>query len=357
MITLTDINVEFKEKGKDTVHAVKDVSLTVEKGEIYGVIGYSGAGKSTLVRVINLLQRPSSGGVLVGGKDLLALKPKELRSARKKVGMIFQGFNLMHSRTVFENVNYPLRDSKLSKKERQEKVKSLLELVGLSEKSGVYPSQLSGGQKQRVAIARALANDPEVLLCDEATSALDPTTTSSILELLKKVNEELGLTIVIITHEMEVIKQICHRVAVMENGKVVESGDVVTIFSKPQQQLTRDFVYTGNHLLQALQNIQAHPALVDADENHLLAQISYVGTTTTEPIIARLYSLFHVEANILFGNIEVLNNTPIGNLIISLKGEETARKKAIAYLKQQDVEVHIIHKAQNNILTVISQGA
>jgi len=357
MINLSNICVDFKEKNKPTVQAVKDVSLSVEKGEIFGVIGYSGAGKSTLVRVINLLQRPTAGSIHINGTDLAALKPKELREARKKIGMIFQGFNLMHARTVFDNVAYPLRKSKLSKKEKQEKVRNLLKLVGLEDKENVYPSQLSGGQKQRVAIARSLANDPEILLCDEATSALDPTTTTSILNLLKKVNKELGITIVIITHEMEVIKQICHRVAVMEQGQVVELGNVVQIFSRPQTQLTKDFVYDSGQLQEALNSIVNHPTFAQKQDDYSLIRLSYVGHQTSEPILSRIYSHFQVDTNILFGNIEVLNDTPVGNLIISLEGPEASRKKALDYIRKQQVHVETLHSNHHHILRTISQGA
>ena len=232
MIRLEHVSKRF-EAGKQAVDAVKDVSLHIEKGAVAGIIGFSGAGKSTLARCINLLERPTEGKVIVGGAELTALNEKQLREKRKKIGMIFQHFNLFASRTVYGNVAYPLRGSGRSRKEIEEKVRSLLDLVGLTDKANAYPSQLSGGQKQRVAIARALANDPEVLLSDEATSALDPETTRSILRLLKEVNRTLGITIVVITHEMQVVKEICHQVYVMEDGRVVEQGDVFQIFASP----------------------------------------------------------------------------------------------------------------------------
>ena len=250
MIKLSHISKEFV-SGKRTVHAVQDVSLTIDKGEIFGMIGFSGAGKSTLVRCINLLERPISGKVIVDGQDMLSLSAKELRQARKKIGMIFQHFNLMPSRTVAGNVAYPLRGSGLSKQQIAKKVQRLLDLVGIGDKAEAYPKQLSGGQKQRVAIARALANDPNVLLCDEATSALDPQTTKAILQLLKHLNETLGITVVIITHEMAVVKEICHRVAVMEHGKVVESGEVFNIFANPREDITKNFIHTTSNLRQA----------------------------------------------------------------------------------------------------------
>ena len=247
LIELKNISKDFG-SGEKAVHAVRDVSLSIGSGEIFGIIGFSGAGKSTLVRCINLLERPSSGSVFVAGQDLTALSAKDLRAARKKIGMIFQHFNLMPSRTVAGNVAYPLKGSGLSKEDIQKKVATLLELVGIGDKADAYPSQLSGGQKQRVAIARALANDPQVLLCDEATSALDPQTTKAILHLLKHLNETLGITIVLITHEMAVVKEICDRVAVMEYGRVVEQGEVFTVFAEPKQDITKSFIHTTSNL-------------------------------------------------------------------------------------------------------------
>ena len=247
IIELKDIYKTFTD-GKKTFNAVEDASISIEQGEIFGIIGFSGAGKSTLVRTINLLGRPTQGSVTVRGKDFLSLSPKELREERKKIGMIFQHFNLMKSRTVFSNVAFPLKHSGLSKEEIAKKVRELLALVEIEDKEKVYPSQLSGGQKQRVAIARALANNPDILLCDEATSALDPTTTRSILALLKKLNKDLGLTIVIITHQMEVIKEICSKVAVMENGIIVEQGEVFDIFAKPQNEVTKRFIRSTSSL-------------------------------------------------------------------------------------------------------------
>lgn len=341
MISLTNIQVHF-ETGSQSVAAVQGVSLHVDKGDVYGIVGYSGAGKSTLVRVINLLQRPTSGSVEVNGQDLLTLHPKELRAARKKIGMIFQHFNLMNSRTIYDNVDYPLKSSNLSKSERSKKVKDLLELVGLSDKLNAYPSQLSGGQKQRVAIARALANDPEILLCDEATSALDPKTTLSILELLKKLNQTLGLTIVIITHEMQVVKEICNKVAVMEDGRIVEQGDIVSIFSRPQNELTRDFINTATHLDQTLEKLALNPSLVQLKNNDMLCKISYIGDSTSEPIISTLTARYKVSTNILFANVEILQQTPIGNLIVVMSGSATNLEEALLYLQSAQVAVDMI---------------
>ena len=273
MIELTHISKNFVSGGR-TVHAVQDVSLSIGKGEIFGIIGFSGAGKSTLVRCINLLERPTSGSVTVDGKEMTALSARELRQARKKIGMIFQHFNLMPSRTVFGNVAYPLRGSGLSREQIADKVHRLLELVGIGDKAEAYPKQLSGGQKQRVAIARALANDPNVLLCDEATSALDPQTTKAILRLLKNLNEKLGITVVIITHEMVVVKEICDRVAVMEHGRVVEQGEVFNVFADPRQEITRSFIHTTSNLRKIEELIEEDSPVVQLKPGELIVRIA-----------------------------------------------------------------------------------
>lgn len=348
MIELKKVDVTFEDE-RQTVNAVQNVTLSVAKGDIYGIVGYSGAGKSTLVRTINLLQRPTAGQVIVDGEDLSALPPKSLRTARKKIGMIFQHFNLMRARTVAGNIAYPLKHSGLSKKEMDKKIDELLELVGLSDKKHTYPSQLSGGQKQRVAIARALANDPEVLLCDEATSALDPKTTSSILELLKKLNKKLSLTIVIITHEMQVVKEICNKVAVMDDGKVVEKGDLVSLFTEPKEALTHEFIDTATHIDKALEKIRKHPTLLELTEEDVLASITYVGKSTSTPLIASLYAQFGVTTNILYGNVEILQQTPVGNLIVVLSGEKKQREKAIAFLESNHVKVSQLEYEQRVI--------
>ncbi|MFD2306454.1 methionine ABC transporter ATP-binding protein [Enterococcus termitis] len=351
MIELKNIGVTFYQK-KQQIDAVKDVSLTVEKEDVFGIVGYSGAGKSTLVRVINLLQRPTSGEVLINNRNILGFSAKELRAQRKKIGMIFQHFNLMKERTIFANIDFSLKYAGLSKDQRKEKIGRLLELVGLSDKKDAYPSQLSGGQKQRVAIARALANDPEILLCDEATSALDPKTTIQILDLLKKLNKELGLTIVLITHEMQVVKEICNKVAVMENGRVIEQNDIVSIFSQPQKALTKDFIRTATHIDQALETIVQHPSLTDLSGNEVLVEFSYVGEQTSEPLIAQLYSKYHVVTNILYGNVEILQQVPIGNLIVILSGEETQREKALTFLQKEGVKIKRLKegKSEKNIV-------
>ncbi|AXX64558.1 methionine ABC transporter ATP-binding protein [Bombilactobacillus bombi] len=343
IIELNQVAVRFTQKDQ-IVDAVQDVSLEIKQGDVYGIIGYSGAGKSTLVRVINLLQRPTAGQVIVNHKNLLQLTPKQLRVERKNIGMIFQHFNLLNSRTVFGNVDFPLMDSKLTSTERQQKVNKLLKLVGLSDKADNYPSQLSGGQKQRVAIARALANDPEILISDEATSALDPETTTEILNLLGYLNQSLGITIVIITHEMDAIKQVCNHVAVMDQGKIVEKGSLLDIFGQPQHALTKKFVDSSTQLGPALKEIKKSQILPANAQN--LIELNYLGDVTEEPIVVELYKKFNVEANILFSNIEQLQGTTVGIMLLALNGSATDVQKALAYLNQLNVNVKQINLAE-----------
>ena len=341
MIRLEHISKRF-EAGKQTVDAIKDVSLCIEKGTIAGIIGFSGAGKSTLARCLNLLERPTEGKVVVGDAELTALNEKQLREKRKKIGMIFQHFNLFASRTVYGNVAYPLRGSGRSRKEIEEKVRSLLDLVGLTDKANAYPSQLSGGQKQRVAIARALANDPEVLLSDEATSALDPETTRSILRLLKEVNRTLGITIVVITHEMQVVKEICHQVYVMEDGRVVEQGDVFQIFASPQQAITRRFVDSASNLshIQELLDDPARP--IKLNPGDYLLRLNYLKRSTSEALISTLSRHFELDINILFGNIELIDGNPLGGLVVIAGGGHDKVTAATGYLSQRNVLVEVI---------------
>lgn len=341
MIELKDISVTFHQPDRQ-INAVRDVNLTIDKGDIYGIVGFSGAGKSTLVRVINLLQQPTSGEVIIKGENITNLKGKDLRRKRQSIGMIFQHFNLMASRTIFDNVDFSLKYSGKSKQERKEKVTELLELVGLSDKHDAYPSQLSGGQKQRVAIARALANDPEILLCDEATSALDPKTTLQILSLLKELNKRLNLTIVLITHEMQVVKEICNKVAVMENGEIVEKGDSVTLFSQAEKELTQTFIRTASHIDQALETILNSQSFIDSSNDVWLIELSYIGSQTNEALISQLYSRFQVSANILYGNVEIIQDVPLGSLVVSLSGDIDKRQEAVAYLIAEGVKITIV---------------
>lgn len=341
MIILQDVKKSYFSKN-NTVHALKKVNLHIRRGEIFGIIGYSGAGKSTLIRCINLLERPTSGKVFVNGIELTSLSEKELRKSREKIGMIFQHFNLMNSRNVFKNVAYPLRGKGLSKDEIRDRVFSLLELVGLKDKAYSYPSQLSGGQKQRVAIARALANDPEVLLCDEATSALDPQTTQSILRLLKDINEKLNLTIVLISHQMEVVKEICDRIAVMENGEIVEEGNIVDIFSNPKANITREFIASAMHYDKIYEILERDPFIRDLSKDDVVAKISFVGQNTGQAFISKISIEYRIHASILFGNVESIQGVPVGNLIVHFTGEKEKIQRAIKYLEDSGIKVEVI---------------
>lgn len=336
MIELRHIVKRFESKA-GTVTAVNDVSLHIEKGEVFGIIGFSGAGKSTLVRCINLLERPTSGEVLIDGTDITKLAAKDLRSVRQKIGMIFQHFNLMPSRTVYENIEMPLKLTSLSAEERREKIRSLLELVGLADKAEAYPSQLSGGQKQRVAIARALANDPKVLLCDEATSALDPKTTRSILKLLREVNSRLGITIVVITHQMDVVKFICDRAAVMEHGRVVEEGTILDIFANPKAPVTKGFIDSASNV------DDLYDMLEDAEGRGVthgtVYLLTYAGASAGEPLMTEIYKQFGVSANIIFGNIEILKGTPLGKLAVTLEGDAENVVSAVEFIKAHGVRI------------------
>ena len=345
MIELTHISKNFASGGR-TVHAVQDVSLSIGKGEIFGIIGFSGAGKSTLVRCINLLERPTSGSVTVDGKEMTALSARELRQARKKIGMIFQHFNLMPSRTVFGNVAYPLRGSGLSGEQIADKVHRLLELVGIGDKAEAYPKQLSGGQKQRVAIARALANDPNVLLCDEATSALDPQTTKAILRLLKNLNEKLGITVVIITHEMAVVKEICDRVAVMEHGRVVEQGEVFNVFADPRQEITRSFIHTTSNLRKIEELIEEDSPVVQLKPGELIVRLSYIQRNVSEPLISTVSRKFDITLNIIFSDIAIVQNAPIGGTVAIMGGKREQITQAIEYLIEKNVGVEVIKDAR-----------
>lgn len=341
MIRLENVSKTFTDSNKE-VHAVNNVSLTINDGDIFGIIGFSGAGKSTLVRCINLLEKPTDGKVFVDDAEITALSGKELRKARKKIGMIFQHFNLMPSRTIFGNVAYPLRGSGLSKEEISEKVHHLLELVGISEKENAFPSQLSGGQKQRVAIARALANDPNILLCDEATSALDPQTTKSILKLLQQLNQTLGITVVVITHEMAVVKEICNRVAVMDHGVVVEEGEVFHVFASPKEPLTRSFIKTTSNLQKIEELIEADSPVVATKKGELIVRLTYVEKNTSEPLISTVTQKFGIILNIVFADVEIVQNAPIGGTVAIVSGEGSRIDEALQYLRDKNVGVEVI---------------
>ena len=341
MIELEQISKTFADAGRE-VHAVNNVSLTIRNGDVFGIIGFSGAGKSTLVRCINLLERPTEGSVRIDGKELTRMPAKELRQARKKIGMIFQHFNLMPSRTIFGNVAYPLKGSGLRKDQIAEKVRKLLDLVGIADKENAYPSQLSGGQKQRAAIARALANDPDILLCDEATSALDPQTTKAILKLLERLNRELGITLVVITHEMAVVKEICNRVAVMDHGRVVEEGEVFSVFASPKEELTRSFIKTTSNLQKIEELIAAKSPVVALKPGERIVRLSYVERNASEPLISTMTKKYGVILNIIFADIEIVQNAPIGGTVGILSGPRDKIDEALEDLRSKNVGVEVI---------------
>lgn len=328
------------QQGTQQVEALHDVSLVVPEGKISGIIGKSGAGKSSLIRCINFLERPDRGKVIINGVDLFALNPAQLRAQRRKMGMIFQQFNLLSSKTVYDNVALPLVLLGIDKSTIKQKVLSLLELTHLSEKINAYPAQLSGGQKQRVGIARALANDPSILLCDEATSALDPETTSSILNLLKTINETLGITILLITHEIEVVKALCHSVSVLEKGRLIEHSDILTLFTSPQTETAKKLIHTAlkldlpDTIQRALHIEKSKPGAMP------VLQIKFIGTATNEPIISNMAHKFGVQFNILQANIEIIAEQTIGSMVVQIIGDEDKTKLCLEYLKTHlDAEV------------------
>lgn len=323
VFTLSGVNKTFA-NGTDAVHALRDINLTVHAGEIFGIIGLSGAGKSTLIRCLNLLEKPDSGTVLFRDTDLGALDRAELLRERRKIGMIFQNFNLMKQRTTLENIRFPLEIAGMKRDAADAKAKAMLELVGLPEKASAYPSELSGGQQQRVAIARALAGDPEVLLCDEATSALDPTTTETILSLLKSINRDLGVTIVIITHEMSVVQAICDRVAVLDDGRVVETGAVERVFLKPRSRATRELIFPKGKLLDSLRG-----------EHYL--RIVFDGLSAYDPVIANMILACGAPVSILSADSRSIDGIAYGQMIVRLPDEKRERDKIKHYLANRGV--------------------
>lgn len=336
MIEVRNLVKEYKTKKGKTI-GVNNVSLKVKEGEIFGIVGYSGAGKSSLLRCLNLLEKPTSGEVLVDGVNLTTLNSSELRKARLKIGMIFQHFYLISSKTVYENVAFALKAAGVPKKEFNDRVTELLELVGLGDRASHYPAQLSGGQKQRVGIARALANNPKVLLCDEATSALDPSTTKSILSLLKSINKKLGITIVVITHEMEVVKEICDRMAVMQDGRIIEEGQVYDIFSNPKQPLTKDFIETV---------LQFHlPERLSQNRKGTLIKIQFKGVSAEEALISDVFKKFNVRGNILHGKIEYIKDNPLGIFIMEVTGDKQEVNQAIDYITKHTESLEVIADA------------
>ena len=328
MIEFKNVSKTFS-LGKREVHAVKDVSISIGKGEVFGIIGFSGAGKSTLLRLVNMLERPTSGSVLIQDVDVSTISSKDLRTQRRNIGMIFQDFNLFNSRTVSGNIAYPLKLAGLPKKEIEERVQELLHFVGLADKAKDYPDQLSGGQKQRVGIARALATSPDILICDEATSALDPDTTADILQLLKKANQDLGITILLITHEMHVIQTICDKVAVMEDGEVIESGDVFDTFTNPQHATTKRFI-------RSVQQDLPSKTLLDewrSKGGTRLYRVIFKGDIASDPVLSQVTRKHGVDFNIVYGSIRELQERFFGNLLVSFVGEATAISKVLKELK------------------------
>ena len=359
MIELSHISKTYVAPDKNVI-ALEDVNIRVDAGQIYGIVGYSGAGKSTLVRCINLLEKPDAGSIQIdgfgtievrdgntfytpeSGGQAIRLTEKHLKTLRRDIGMIFQHFNLLDRNTVFDNIAFPLKYTGRSKDEIQARVLEMLDLVDLRDKVNAYPSELSGGQKQRVAIARALANNPKILLSDEATSALDPDATESILKLLKDLNRKLNLTIVLITHEMAVVKSICDRVAVMENGHVVEEGDVYEVFSNPQQPITKKFVNTSSGMGQINRLIRENSSVLDPDAT--LVQCTFSKESVGEALVSDVSRRFGVNVNIILGNVELLRGNPLGGLVVLIDGEEEKRRAVIEYLRAHDVRVEVIER-------------
>ncbi|MGX6979185.1 methionine ABC transporter ATP-binding protein [Vagococcus elongatus] len=325
-IEVKNLSVDFQTP-KQTISAVKNVSFKVEAGEIFGIVGLSGAGKSTLVRTLNLLQQPTEGQILIDGKEITGLKGAELRKVRQKIGMIFQHFNLIENRTIFQNIEFSLKASGYPKEKRQERIDELLSLVDLRDKKDAYPNNLSGGQKQRVGIARALANNPEILLCDEATSALDVETTEEILKILEKINREMGLTIIFITHELEVAKRLFHRMAVMENGLIVELGNTFDIFANPQKEITRKLV--GRFF-----NLAIPEEMTPTLANGKLLELRYQGGHTLDPLISEVSKTYDVFISIIHGKIEYIRNDMIGILLVYVTGSESQLEQAVQKLEQ-----------------------
>ena len=362
MIKLEHISKTFGDTG-DGVHAVKDVSLEIGDGEIFGIIGFSGAGKSTLVRCINLLERPTSGSITVNGQKLTwmekqadgkscmrTVSPQELRQARKKISMIFQGFNLLMQRTCLKNVCFPMELSGVPKAQAEKKALELLDLVGLKEKASAYPAQLSGGQKQRVGIARAIVSDPDILLSDEATSALDPETVKSILNLLKDINRKLHITIIMITHQMEVIKSIADRVAIIEHGHIIEQSSVLDLFTSPKTETARNFIgsVSSNTLPEGLKNYHIHDERENADD-HIMMRLSFRGDVANEPIIAKLAKDYDLEVSILYGTVDFIQGVSFGKLIIDVSGSDSNITAAFNHLHSLPIESEVLGYVSGNI--------
>ena len=334
LIKLYDVSkIFYSEQGNIT--AVKDISININKGEIYGIIGLSGAGKSTLIRCLNRLEEPTSGKIFIDGVDLISLNRTDLRHQRKNIGMIFQHFNLLSQKNVYDNIAFPLRLENVKESIIKNRVEELLEYVDLSDKKYNYPSQLSGGQKQRVSIARSIATNPKILLSDEATSALDPKTTKSILNLLKKIRDELNITIVMITHQMEVVREICDRVAIMENGQIIEENSVEDLFKNPKSKVAKSFVNSINV------NIEEE-IINTANAQSRVIHLNLGGNSANHPIISRIIKGFNIDINILSGDIKKLHSSSVGYLILELIGEDREIDNALSFLKYENIDVEVI---------------
>ena len=334
MIEFKNISKHYQLKGQ-TIRALDQINLSVPDGSIFGIIGYSGAGKSTLIRLINLLERPNEGQVIINQKDFTALDARSLRQERANIGMIFQHFNLLQTKTVAANIEMPLKLLGFSKAEREKRLNELLEFIDLKHKKDAFPDELSGGQKQRVGIARALANHPKILLCDEATSALDPQTTKSVLELLKKINKEQGITIVMVTHEMDVIETVCDYVAVMEQGKVIESGSTLEIFSQPQHSTTKTFIQT---VLQQQLPVKILNNL-ENQNHHSIYSLQFLGTSAQETVVQAAIKQFDISLNILFANMTEIHGAVIGQMFVQLLGDAEIIQQTIDFFEQHGVKV------------------
>ena len=332
VIEILNVEKVFKNK-KSEVHALRNVSLKVEKGDIFGIVGYSGAGKSTLLRLVNLLEKPTSGSVKIEGKEIINLSEKELNILRKNIGMVFQQFNLLESQTVYQNLKIPLIISGAPKNSIDKRIEKLLDFVGLKDKKNSSVSKLSGGQKQRIGIARALATHPKILLCDEATSALDPKTTKSILQLLKKINNEFGITILLITHEMEVVKEICNKVAVMQDGEIKEQGNIIEIFTNPQENITKNFISSiiNNNIPESLKE--------ELDLNLPVVKLTFLGEKSGQPLISEINKKFDISTKILSASVNELSNTILGVLVVQLEGNPAIINEVEEFIKNRGVKI------------------
>lgn len=334
MIQFMDISKTFQTK-KDTIHALNHVSLTIDDGDVFGIIGFSGAGKSTLLRMVNALEVPTTGHVEIDGKNIDALSHKELRGVRKKIGRVFQQFNLLESKSVYDNIAIPLRLNKADTVQIRNTVMKLLQFVNLEDKADVYPGQLSGGQKQRVGIARALATNPSILLCDEATSALDPETTDNILQLLERINKELHITILIVTHEIQVIQRICNKVAVMEHGQVVEQGSVLDVFSNPQQNITKRFIQSV--IPDTIPNTVIEKIRAQKD-NYKIVKVRFLGDKATDNVLYEINQTFDVQTNVLFASVNELQKNVLGIFILQIIGTDTAIQHVMDYIDNKGLQ-------------------